>query len=311
MQLFWRELAEGRRHQPLLKGSLRLLSHLYGLALRCRRGVPRRATVPVISIGNIAVGGTGKTPIVMTLAQQLAPHRRIAVISRGYRGGDEARLMAQRLPDVAIYAGPDRPALARAAIDEGAQLILLDDGMQQRQLQVDRHIVALDGANPWGSDKLLPAGLLREPLTALQRADLVIVTRSWTPDFETQLRRWTQAPWVAMAFEPTLNLAGKRLGALCAIGRPWQFFEMLEQQGAQLIERLALPDHATPSSRVLKAFIDRCHQKGVDLLVCTEKDQVKLPAGAPFTANPIEPRPVHNAAHWDQFVADLAQCIVN
>jgi tetraacyldisaccharide 4'-kinase len=283
---------------------LNALSRVYGWALKRRKGVAVRAGVPVVSVGNVACGGTGKTPVVIALAQRLKERLKVAVINRGFE--DEATLVSERVPEVMVYAEPDRVVAAQQAVAEGAQLILLDDGLQQRQLVVDLHVVVVDGRNPWGGGELLPGGLLREPLTALGRAHTVVATRSWADGFEGELRQWSQAPWLGMAFEPVENLAGKRVGALCAIGQPWQFFEMLECQGAQVVVKKGLPDHARLAKDMLEDFEEQCDRAGVDLMVCTEKDAVKLPEGHRFLPVRIEPR-IGNEEVWEQLISKIFQ----
>ena len=295
MTVYWRSLVEGRRSNPLLLGGLRALSHLYGLGLRCRRRQPVRAGLPVVSVGNVAVGGTGKTPLVMALCEQVK-ELQVAVWSRFQ---DEARLIAQRCPWVQVISGPRRSV-------EG-QLLILDDGLQQPDLDVDLQIVVLDGANPWGSGRLLPAGLLREPLQALERAHFVVVTRQLPERFEEQLRRYTAAPWVAMGVEPSCRLQGMRLGALCAIGQPEQFYQMVEGQGAQLVARWSLPDHSAFEGSALERFVHRCEQAGAQAIVCTEKDAVKLttPLRLPLVPIPIRLKPLANEPVWEALVAKM------
>jgi tetraacyldisaccharide 4'-kinase len=159
-----------------------------------------RAGVPVISVGNVAVGGAGKTPATAAIAARLlARKRRVAVLSRGYgatrsdarvvsdgrrvilgaaEGGDEPVLLARRLPGVAVLCGPRRAALARHAVESlGADALLLDDGFQHRALARDLDVVLLDAANPFGNGRLLPAGPNREPRSALRRAGLAWLSR--------------------------------------------------------------------------------------------------------------------------------------
>jgi tetraacyldisaccharide 4'-kinase len=305
MQIYWRSLVEGRRKNPLLLGGLTLLSRLYGFALRHRGGKPVRAPLPVVSVGNIAVGGTGKTPTVLALCEQLSDRLSLAVWSRF---ADEAELIRRRYPSVVVYSG-DRALAAALAAAQGAQLLLLDDGMQQRELLVDLHLVVLDGANPWGGKRLLPAGLLREPLTALQRADFVVVTRQVPECFAEQLRHYTQAPWVALEYVLNESFAGQCVGAFCAIGQPRLFYELLERRGAQLVASLSMADHAAPSLAQLQAFAQRCIDAGASQLLCTEKDMVKVPKGLslglPISAVRLHTRPSQGHDEWDRLIDRL------
>src|SRR5262249_5942270 len=142
-----------------------------------------RAPVPVVSVGNLTVGGTGKTPCVEYVARfyrQL--DRRAAILSRGYgsAGGhnDEALLLEENLPDVPHLQGADRVALAAAAVEElESEVLILDDGFQHRRLVRDLDVVLVDASNPWGYGYLLPRGLLREPKSSLRRASVVLLTR--------------------------------------------------------------------------------------------------------------------------------------
>jgi tetraacyldisaccharide 4'-kinase len=294
MQQYWRSLVEGRRSNPPLLTGLSLLSQLYRVGLKIPRGRPQKAPMPVVSVGNVAVGGVGKTPLVMALCEQL--QGQIAVWSRF---SDEARLIQQRYPLVRVYSG-DRCRVPPA------QLLILDDGLQQRQLQVDLQLVVLDGANPWGSGRLLPAGLLREPLEALSQADYVLVVGPPPAEFEGTLRRYTQAPWLALDYQLGQSVAGQPVGLLCAIGQPDRFFKMVEAQGAHIVSRWTLPDHAAISEPALTRFVARCRQDGAQCIVCTEKDAVKIsaPLDLPLVPLPVQLKPIHQEI-WQQLVAKL------
>ncbi len=162
----------------------------YGLTVRLRNLLydlgwlrARRAPVPVVSVGNLSVGGTGKTPFVEHVAGFYRRRDvRVAVLSRGYGAehgpNDEALVLEENLPDVPHLQGADRAALARSAIEElESELLVLDDGFQHRRLCRDLDVVLIDATAPWGHGRLLPRGLLREPKTGLRRAHLVALTR--------------------------------------------------------------------------------------------------------------------------------------
>jgi tetraacyldisaccharide 4'-kinase len=192
---FWQDLVSGRRRGPgavILRGLLRLAETPYTLAMSWRnrrydqgRATIHRANVPVVSVGNITLGGTGKTPLVQWIAKWFRAHNaRVAIISRGYRaeeGGlnDEARELEENLPDVPHLQNPDRAEAAKTAIEElETQLIVLDDGFQHRRLARDLDIVLLDAMAPFGFGHVFPRGALREPLAGLSRADVIILSRA-------------------------------------------------------------------------------------------------------------------------------------
>jgi len=184
-----------------VEGAFRAVAALRGV-LYDRGLLPAvRAGAPVISVGNLAVGGAGKTPVVMAIAARLlAAGRRPAVLSRGYgasssaprvvadgqrillpasEAGDEPFLLARRLPGLRVLCGPDRAALARRAVESlGADVLLLDDGFQHRRLRRDLDVVVLDAGDPWGNGHCLPRGPNREPPEALSRAGLVWLTHA-------------------------------------------------------------------------------------------------------------------------------------
>ena len=194
MALDYRVIMSGERTDlsaVLMRGGLRAASSLYrvGVSSRNRRFDRGSAEVhccgvPVVSIGNLTTGGTGKTPIVCFLAKKLRQHHlRVSIVSRGYGRGeaesnDEAMELADRLPDVPHVQDADRVEAARIAVQELAtQIVLMDDGFQHRRLHRDLDIVVIDATCPFGFGYLLPRGLLREPIASLRRADLVILSR--------------------------------------------------------------------------------------------------------------------------------------
>lgn len=183
--------------------TLSLLEKIYLKAVTKRNEKTKeiKISVPVISVGNITVGGTGKTPCIIQLAEYLHKKgKKTAILSRGYRGamekkgaivsdgknifldekdaGDEPYMIAHKLPKVSVYVGKDRLKSAKKAIKNGNEILLLDDGFQYRKIARDKNIVLIDCTNPFGYEHLLPRGLLREPLEGLKRANLVILTKS-------------------------------------------------------------------------------------------------------------------------------------
>jgi len=284
------------RPSPLAR-LLQPLGWLYGLGVRLdqHRRRPLRLAVPVVSVGNITLGGTGKTPLVIGLARQLQRRGwRVAVLLRGYGSprqapcrvgaehsaaavGDEALEYGQQLPDVQVWVGRDRAASGRAAIAAGATLLLLDDGLQHWRLARDCDLSVLDRAHGLGNGLVFPAGPLREPARRLGRADLLVLTGS-------PAAGGPGLPWPASKpllllpswIEPPAALAGQPLLAFCGIGLPAKFFAALEQAGLVLVERLGFPDHHPYAQKDLERLQQRADALHATL-VTTVKDWQRLP----------------------------------
>ncbi len=314
------ELLSGGRRGPaaaLARALLRFAEVPYTWAVEFRnwrfdqgRAPIRRVDVPVISVGNITAGGTGKTPMVAWLANWFTQHAlRVALISRGYRssadgasdhaGNDEARELAQRLPEVPHLQNPDRVAAAQLAIEQhGCQLIVLDDAFQHRRIHRDLDIVLIDALRPFGYGHVLPRGLLREPLHRLARADLIALSRADAVDESRRRQLRTEvaavapeAAWIEVVHRPQslLNahgqsvsvdsLQGKRVAAFAGIGNPQGFYHSLEQLGCELVARRAFADHFhyDPTDLVdLQNWV--ADLDSIDAVVCTCKDLVKIDA---------------------------------
>lgn len=299
MQRVWYE-----RHAQWLSLALLPLSWLFGLVVACRRFayrsglLPRvRLDRPVVVIGNISVGGTGKTPFTLWLAAQLqAKGVRVGIVLRGYGGssaawprdvgsdssprevGDEAVLLASRSGAI-VVAGPDRVAAARRAIERGAEIVLSDDGLQHYRLARDREVVVIDGRRGVGNRRLLPAGPLREPVGRLAQADLRVVSwrdgssRSLTPVPATIQACGQLVQAIALVGGETRPLEafkGSKVHAVAGIGHPQQFFAALQELGIEVAPH-PLPDHAQPSAADIR-FDDQL------AVLMTEKDAVKCRA---------------------------------
>jgi tetraacyldisaccharide 4'-kinase len=301
---------ERRGFWPALQRlGLRLAAVPYGLAVRLRNllydcGLKRveRVEVPVVSVGNLSVGGTGKTPCVEYVA---AFYRgldlRVAILSRGYGGSDgrndEALLLEENLPDVPHLQGADRVALARSAIEElESEILVLDDGFQHRRLGRDLDVVLLDATAPWGYGGLLPRGLLREPASSLKRAGVVVLTRcdqvgdAERASLRERVRRLAPAAPVAEAThrpeglvngerteEGLTALRGRPLAAFCGVGNPESFRRTLTDLGGDVRAFRVYPDHHAYT----RADVADLHAWGKSLsddavLVTTQKDLVKL-----------------------------------
>lgn len=251
---------------------------------------PYRAPVPVICVGNLVVGGAGKTPIVESLARMLVVrNRKPAILSRGYGGsepgplrvdparhgaasvGDEPLILSNVAP---VWVGRDRAAAARAASDAGADCLIMDDGFQNPSLIKDLSLLAIDGGYGLGNGRVMPAGPLREPAVAgLARADAVVMMGDDWFDLIPRLKKPVlRATIVAVNGG---DFAGKSVVAFAGIGRPEKFFPTLDKAGAQLVARHGFPDHYVYSETDLRRLADEATAKGATL-VTTEKDRARL-----------------------------------
>jgi tetraacyldisaccharide 4'-kinase len=266
-----------------------------------------RVPVPVISVGNLTVGGTGKTPCVEYVARFLRQHDcQVAILSRGYKardGGagrnDEAMLLEENLPDVPHLQDPDRVAIAQIAIDElESEVLVLDDGFQHRRLGRDLDIVLIDATNPWGYGYLFPRGALREPVIGLGRAHAVVITRADRVDpselqaIRDRIGRLSDAP-ISSAMHQALELMGlegrterlevirdRPVAAFCGIGNPEAFRETLKCLGADLREFRAFPDHHGYTREDVDGLRRWAEKLPAEAIVTTtQKDYVKLRIG--------------------------------
>lgn len=263
-----------------------------------------RGQVPVISIGNLTLGGTGKTPLVAWAARALvAAGHRPAIVSRGYgaRPGevsDEAAELAIVVPGVPHIADRDRVAAVRAAAARGASVVVLDDGFQHRRLSRDLDIVAIDATDPFGGGRLFPRGLLREPTTALGRAYAIVLTRASSVPAERreQIARavvsarggrrpevWCEASHRPIALRDhagTLRdlecLRGRRIAAFGGIGNPAAFRSTLAELGSDVATFTAFADHHAYRAGDVDSLAAGCRQHGAELAVTTLKDLVKI-----------------------------------
>lgn len=258
-----------------------------------------RVGVPVISIGNLTVGGTGKTPCVEYVATLLRDQGVVAaILSRGYGSeagrNDEAMVLEENLPDVPHLQGADRTELARTAIEElESECLILDDGFQHRRLGRDLDVVLIDASDPWAGGYLLPRGGLREPRSRLRRADFILLTRvdqaTNLPGLLQEIARY--APGIPVAHSvhaplelvngteplPPNALAGKTVGAFCGIGNPEAFRRTLTDLGAAITELKQYPDHHPYARADVEALTRWAGSLPKDAwIVTTQKDWVKL-----------------------------------
>ncbi len=293
----------------LQRGGLRLAGIPYGWATRLRnawfdRGWKRvhRAPVPVVSVGNLTLGGTGKTPCVEFVARYfLERGLRVAIVSRGYGapGGrnDEALVLEENLPDVPHLQGADRVALAEIAVTElESEVLVLDDGFQHRRLARDLDIALVDATNPWGHGHLFPRGLLRESPAGLCRAQIVLLTRcDQVPAEQRDRLRETVgrlAPHAVVAETvhqaldlqnsegaclPLEHLRDRPVAAFCGLGNPEAFRRTLLDLGANVQAFRTFPDHHSYLRTDVEALRSWARQLASDaVVVTTQKDLVKL-----------------------------------
>jgi len=280
----------------------------------------KRLPCTVISIGNIVAGGTGKTPAVAAIAKLL--HNQgfhVAILLRGYKrhssegitvvsdgenrlrsreeSGDEADMLARQLSNIPIIVGKQRYLTGKAALDRfKSDVIILDDGFQHRQLARDVDILTIDTTQPYGTGALLPIGTLREPISAIQRANIIILTRTDgidTVDLKAELKQFapntpilesvhqpTSLYWLNQTDEhsimPIENLTGKRLLAVCGIGNPDAFFATLEKYNPEAVGLLAFPDHHVYTESDLQKIHEQKQQCEAEWVITTQKDEQKL-----------------------------------
>ncbi len=313
----FRDLVSGRRRGLVagcLRVGLRAAEFPYGWAMRLRnrrydRGQAEihKVEVPVICVGNLTLGGTGKTPMIEWLARHFrAKGVRVSIVSRGYGAqqgerNDEALELELALPDVPHLQNPNRVEAAEAAFEElDTQLILLDDGFQHRRLARDLDIVLLDATEPFGFGHVFPRGTLREPLAGLARAQVVVLSRAdmLDPAARKQIRNRVEqlapdATWCEVQHQPAtlLDATGKehplafsppasprtvpkRIAAFCGIGNPAGFRHTLETLDYQITAWREFPDHHTYTREDVESL--KQWASGADEVLCTRKDLVKL-----------------------------------
>ncbi len=279
-----------REAAPVTRALLTPLASLYAAltARRLARARPERVPVPVICVGNLTLGGSGKTPIVAALRAQLTGQGlRAASLSRGYRGRlkgplrvDPARHSARDVGDEPAmlaaggetWIGADRPAAARAMARAGVEVIVMDDGHQTPTLHRDLSLVVIDAGDPFGNGHVFPKGPLREPVRAgLARADAVILAGAGPePDAS-----WP-CPVLRAHVRPLAPPPPGPLVAFAGIGRPEKFFDSLTAAGAELADTVPFPDHHAYRPSDL-AFLDRLAGERGAGLITTAKDAMRLP----------------------------------
>ncbi|UCG46170.1 MAG: tetraacyldisaccharide 4'-kinase [Phycisphaerales bacterium] len=312
-QAEYRRLISGDSRGPaaaILRLLLTLASVFYRAAVAVRNFLydknllkTHRANAVVISVGNITAGGTGKTPLVIWLANRLRARNIVcAILTRGYRAGkaslsDEPAVLAEGCGGVRVMVNPDRVAgAAEDVVGCGAGVLIMDDGFQHRRLARDLDIVTIDATCPFGYGRMLPAGLLREPVKSLKRAHAAIITRSDQVDaaemarIQDQLRRVNpnltivpsiHAPVCAMAVEgdDTISLEqikGRRVFAFCAIGNPEGFVRTVRAIGADIVGRRLYDDHHDYTQQDIADICREAEDSKADLILTTQKDKTRV-----------------------------------
>ena len=301
-----------------LSGPLRILlwpaSKLYGVAVSIRTRLyaqgwlkQKRLKAAVISIGNLSVGGTGKTPLVIWLAVKLvAQGQRVAILTRGYRGtagsSDEVELMRSRLQNRVIFGvGKDRYAEGqRIESHQAIDIFLLDDGFQHLELARDLDIVLMDASRPM-AQPLLPAGPMREPLSALGRAGIIIFTRTEnTAGAKEAIQRLSNLPIFAAStrlvsfrriggegsLQTVAELGGGPFFAFCGVGNPEAFERDLRRWGIMPAGHMFFPDHHRYAPEDVQAIEQAAARLGAKVLLTTEKDSWNL-QDVQFSALPV------------------------
>jgi tetraacyldisaccharide 4'-kinase len=309
----FRDLVSGRRRgigAAVLRGLLRLAEVLYTAVVRWRNRrydrsptAAQRVGATVVSVGNLTLGGTGKTPLVQWIAEWLqARDVRVAVVSRGYgadeagKGNDEAWELRWLLPDVPHVENPDRVAAAKEAIRLfNSQVIVLDDALQHRRIARDLDVVLLDALEPFGFGHVFPRGTLREPVEGLRRAGVVVLTRAdlLSPKQRDEVWRTVHkhvptalcaeaihAPRELLSADgqemPLELIRGQRVAAFCGIGNPAGFRHTLEACGCTIAGLREFSDHHHYTPTDIDSLVNWSHELGASAVVCTCKDLVKV-----------------------------------
>jgi tetraacyldisaccharide 4'-kinase len=328
--LYWSDIVDGKHRGPAaacVRAALLPASLAYRLAVSARRAAYDRGILrsrvlprPVVSVGNLVVGGTGKTPLVKLLARGLRERGlRAAVLSRGYgaegggqpfprlvsdgsrvllcsrEAGDEARMLADSLEGTIVAVDPDRARAGEMVASRfPVDAFILDDGFQHRRLARDADILLLDAARPFGNGRVLPAGRLREPASAMRRAGAIVLTRCPRPPDPAMLAVVRSLNPRAELFTSTHEparlveipsgtvrepraLAGKTVAAFCGIAVPGDFARTLAGLGARVALLRPYPDHHPYTAPEIEQFAAAAAEAGAEAVVTTSKDAVRLP----------------------------------
>jgi tetraacyldisaccharide 4'-kinase len=280
--------------------TLKPLSFIYARILSLRNwcydsGLKKSIKLPakVVSIGNISVGGTGKTPLLIKLLGEI--NKNSAVLTRGYRSiaekekisievlsttsvekaGDEALLLKKKFPECFVFSGPNRLDSAHMAMKKDVSLLFLEDGFQHRRLQREYDILVIDGTNLFGNKWCLPAGLLREPLAGISRAHFIVVMNP-QKDVEKLLKEYSSASVVGMNYEVEVPNNIKAVSLISGIAQPYKFYNNVIDSGVKVVDHLIKEDHHAWTQKEIEFFMRKAQRKGASSILCTEKDWVKI-----------------------------------
>ena len=289
-----------------LKAILFFCALIYGFFIRIlallRSLRPVRLNCKVISIGNITVGGTGKTVLVEYVAKYLqAKAHRIAILSRGYKRrpetiGDEPSMLRQKLKDVQVIVDTNRMRAAKLAVDDfGCDTVILDDGFQQWGIKKDLEIVTIDSTSPFGNEHMIPRGILREPLSSLRRCDIFVLTKTdlsrQTAKLKAILSGWNPEAVIFDSVHKPLALydianpaqslllgvlKGKTVGIFSGIGDPGSFESLVIGLGAKIGLDLRFDDHHDYKREDFVKIIQSAQERNIDTVITTEKDASRI-----------------------------------
>lgn len=347
---------EGHKKSVIMRGLLYTVSEFFKLGVQIRNFAfdrhfikETKVDIPVISIGNIIAGGTGKTALVRKLGKNLSRSKRVSVLLRGYRSaiersggslqlmersditpkvcGDEAYLLWKQLPALTFFVGKDRRLNAQRAAYHEADVVLLDDGMQYRSLHRDLEIVMLHGDDLYGKGFYLPRGYLRDSPKRLAKADYIFINHiqgsAHFHSLKKEVEKHTSAPLIGVQMIPQgafgrgdevwEDISGKRVAVFCGLGKPHSFFKTVEDMNVEIVEKLILPDHVFPTMKQLVNLTILAEEKGCELILCSEKDWVKLPdtleVSLPLAQVKASMEVVAGESHYNQLLLDIANLI--
>ncbi|MFH1665164.1 MAG: tetraacyldisaccharide 4'-kinase [Candidatus Omnitrophota bacterium] len=283
-------------------GMLCFFSWFYAIGIKIvdwayRSGLRKahRVSVPVVSVGNITLGGTGKTPFSMFAAEYFKGQgRKPAILMRGY-GGDENRMITDELPDVPVFTGQDRVRGARRAVSCGRDILILDDGFQHRRIARDLDILMIDGVSFSGKRRIFPHGVFREPLSSAGRSDIIVLTKAEKApegrgdDIVKRLRKeFPDKPVAVMVYRPSFltdaagamrpvdSLRGKKVSLVSGIADPDHFAFLAERSGAVIVARRDYDDHHRYSQSDICDILRESGEKQAENILVTGKDMVKM-----------------------------------